>query len=277
MRLSGIAAGVVAVACMFTIGCGHEAGSSLAGTNAANADKAAWTVTLDNIEACSCPTFCQCYFTGQPALHEASASTPAHAMRFCRFNNAFHVADGHYGATDLTGMKFWMAGDLGGDFSKGQMEWAVVRFEPSATPQQRDAAIAIVKQIFPVRWNSFTTGDDAKIDWSINDDTAVARLNDGKSAEVILKQNRDASGKAVVIENVQFWAAPSNSGFRVMKNDVEAYRDGDKAFEFKGTNGFFTTIRMSAADAKGAQAAAPSRVQLLNTSATPCDSCCGSN
>jgi hypothetical protein len=73
---------------------------------------AEWAVMLDNIEACSCPTFCQCYFTGQPALHDGQE----HAMRYCRFNNAFRVAKGHYGSTNLDGMKFWMAGDLGGDF-----------------------------------------------------------------------------------------------------------------------------------------------------------------
>ncbi|HSZ54386.1 MAG TPA: DUF1326 domain-containing protein [Tepidisphaeraceae bacterium] len=275
MRFSRMATGIVAFAALVAGGCGNQAGTAPSAMNSSDTNKMAWAVTLDNIEACSCPTFCQCYFTGQPALHEANASTPAHAMRFCRFNNAFRVADGHYGDTNLTGLKFWMAGDLGGDFSKGQMDWAVVRFEPSATPQQREAAVAIVKQIFPVTWNSFTTGQDAKIDWSITDDSALARLNDGKSAEVVLKQNRDASGKAVVIQNVQFWAAPSNTGFRVMKNEVEAYRDGDKPFEFKQTNGFFTTIRMNSADAKGAQAAASSHVQLLKVGSAACDgSCC---
>lgn len=29
---------------------------------------AEWDITLDNIEACSCPTFCQCYFNDRPAL-----------------------------------------------------------------------------------------------------------------------------------------------------------------------------------------------------------------
>jgi hypothetical protein len=233
-------------------------------------------VTLDNIEACSCPTFCQCYFTGQPALHEGGGE--AHAMRFCRFSNAFKVAKGHFGDTQMDGMKFWMAGDLGGDFSKGQMDWAVLRFEPSATPEQRKAAEAIVHAIFPVKWNSFTTGPDAKIDWQLTDDAAIAKLNDGKSAEISLKQNRDASGKPVVINNVQFWAAPTNSGVWVMKNEIEAYRDGDKPYEFKGTNGFFTTITMSSSDTKGAQAmgAGAAKVQLLKTSAssTACDSGC---
>jgi hypothetical protein len=243
----------------------------------ASAGAGEWAVTLDNIEACSCPAFCQCYFTGQPAVHEAVAD--GHAMRFCRFNNAFRVAKGRYGDTNLDGMKFWMAGDLGGDFSKGQMDWAVLRFEPSATPQQRQAAEAIVHSIFTVKWNSFTTGADAKIDWQLTDDAAVARLNDGKSAEIELKQNRDASGKPVIIQNIQFWAAPTNSGARVMMNEVEAYRDGDKPYEFKKTNGFFTSITMSSSDVKRAQAmgTVAAKVQLLKTSsaAGDCDgSCC---
>src|SRR5205085_6689804 len=129
---------------------------------------------LDNIEACSCPTFCQCYFTGQPALHEGQAAD-AHAMRYCRFNNAFRVAKGNYETTKLDGMKFWMARDLGGDLSKGQFDWAVLHFEPSATPEQRKAAEAIVHAMFPVKWNSFTTGADAKIDWRKDDDSAMAK------------------------------------------------------------------------------------------------------
>ncbi len=33
-----------------------------------------------------------------------------------------------------------------------------------------------------------------------------------------------------------------------MPNDVEAYRVGGKAFEFKGTNGFMVTIDMTSKD-----------------------------
>jgi hypothetical protein len=34
----------------------------------------------------------------------------------------------------------------------------------------------------------------------------------------------------------------------MMPNDVEAYRTGDKAFEFKGTNGFMITIDINSTD-----------------------------
>jgi hypothetical protein len=221
----------------------------------------AWHVTMDNIEGCSCPAFCQCYFTGQPALHEEHAQE-GHAMRYCRFTNGFRITKGNYGDEKLDGLTFWMAGDLGSDFSKGEMDWAVLHFEPSATPAQRKAVEAIVKAIFPVKWRSFTTGADGKIDWEKTPDQAVAKLNGGKSGEIVLKQVKGQDGKPVAIDNVKFWAAPKNSGFLVMKNDVEAYREGAKPFEFKGTNGFFTTIEMSSADAAKAAADAPSREML---------------
>ncbi len=35
-----------------------------------------------------------------------------------------------------------------------------------------------------------------------------------------------------------------------MPNEVEAYRAGDKPFEFKGTNGFMITLDMTSRDLK---------------------------
>ena len=227
-----------------------------------------WSVTVDNIEGCSCPAFCQCYFTGQPALHEEHAAAGGgggeggHAMRYCRFTNGFRITKGHYGDEKLDGLTFWMAGDLGSDFSQGKMDWAVLHFEPSATPAQRKGVEAIVKAMFPVQWNSFTTGPDAKIEWSKTADQAVAKLDGGKGGEIVLKQVKGDDGKPVRIDHVKFWAAPKNSGFLVMKNDVEAYRQGPKAFEYKGTNGFFTTIEMSSADVKAAARADAVREML---------------
>ena len=231
--------------------------------SAGNAKPAAWAVTMDNIEACSCPAFCQCYFTGQPALHHnGDAAAP---MRYCRFNNAFRITKGYAGDTKLDGLVFWMGGDLGGDFSAGQMDWCVLRFEPSATPAQRKAVEVIVHSIFAVEWKSFMVGPDAAIEWTKTDDTATAKLNGGKSGEIVLKQVHDATGQPSIIRNVQFWSAPKNSGFLVMNNEVEAYRDGDKPFEYKKTNGFYTTIEMSANDVKPAgHAKAPSSVQLMD-------------
>lgn len=232
----------------------------------AKGSAAEWDITLDNIEACSCPTFCQCYFNDRPALHEAGKEgRPAeHAMRVCRFSNAFQVEKGTYNRTSLNGLKFWMAGDLGGDFGAGQLDWAVLHFEPSATPQQREAAQAIVHTIFAAKWNSFTLGPDAKIDWQKTADGAEAKLEGGRIAEVALKTTRGSDDKPVVLQNVKFWAAPRNNGFEVMTNETEAYRQGNHPFEFHHTNGFFTRIEMSSKDVRNAQASARAHVALAD-------------
>lgn len=206
-----------------------------------------WSCNMTNVEACSCPMFCQCYFTGAPALHADAGNA---AMQYCRFNNAFKINKGNWGDASLDGVKFWMAGDLGGDFSKPPL-WIVLTFEPSASPQQRDAVKAIVAHIFMFSDPGIIkTAADAKIDWDVNDQTASAKLDDGKAAEIELKKSDGADGNAVVIKNIKFWAAPRNDGFIMMPNTIEAYRLGSAPFEYKGTNGFVVTIDMNSDDLK---------------------------
>jgi hypothetical protein len=220
-----------------------------------------WSLNATNIEACSCKMFCSCYFTGAPTPAptptapapggSAGSAGHQHDNAYCRFNNAFKINSGHWGDTKLDGLKFWMAGDLGSDFSKG-FDWAIITFEPEATPPQRDAVKAIIKHIFPGNWNSFSQGTDAKIDWSAEKDQATAKMDDGKVAEVRLKRNQGMTDDPITINNIRFWAAPRNDGFKVMQNEVQAYRVGDKAFETKKTNGFVVTIDMNSKDVASA-------------------------
>jgi hypothetical protein len=203
---------------------------------------AAWAMNATIIEACSCPMFCQCYFNEKPASHAGHAGHgQAH---FCRFNNAFKVNKGHHGAVKLDNAKFWVAGDLGGEFSKGQMDWAVLHFDPSVTAEQRKGIAEILGRLYPVKWNSFTVGKDAAMEWGYTQTRAVAKLDGGKVAEVVL--NKAPTGmnaaKPVTIMNLKYWGAPQNDGFIMMPNEVEAYRLGSKAYEFKGTNGFMITL-----------------------------------
>ena len=59
-----------------------------------------WGMNATIIEACSCPMFCQCYFSTKPAAHTAMMAGGEHdapartrhgrgAEHFCKFNNAF--------------------------------------------------------------------------------------------------------------------------------------------------------------------------------------------
>jgi hypothetical protein len=216
----------------------------------APARAADWSLNATIIEACSCPMFCQCYFNAEPADHSACcpASASGGASHFCRFNNAFQVNRGHHGATKLDGMRFWVAGDLGGDFSKGEMKWAVLHFEPSATPEQRAGVQAALGHLYPVKWGSFEVGIDYPILWQGGKDRSVAKLDDGKVAEVVLARTKGMTDEPVVIRNLRYWGAPRNDGFVLMANEIEAYRVGDAPFEFKGSNGFMITVDISSAD-----------------------------
>lgn len=214
------------------------------------AGKPAWAMNASVIEACSCTMFCQCYFNPRPTLHTDTDEHKGHGKgHFCKFNNAYKVNKGHHGTTPLDGATFWLAGDLGADFSAGQMDWAVLHFAPEVTKAQRDAIGDILGHMFPVRWNSFEVGKDAPIEWKTSADGAVARLDGGKAAEVVLTRFKGQNGEPVVIKNLPYWGAPRNDGFIMMPNQVEAYRLGPKAYEFKGTNGFMITIDMDAASA----------------------------
>jgi hypothetical protein len=220
-------------------------------------DQKDWAMNATIIEACSCPMFCQCYFDSKPAAHEGHGEHAEHAghggggEHFCKMNNAFKVNTGHYGDTKLDGAKFWVAGDLGGDFSKGQMDWAYLIFDPSVTKEQREGIQKVLGKLYPVKWNSFTVGEDKPIEWKAERDRAVAKLDDGKAGEVVLKKNQGMSDEPIVIKNLKYWGAPRNDGFVLMQNEIETLRAapaGKQPYEFKGTNGFMITFDINSND-----------------------------
>ncbi len=203
-----------------------------------------WSVNATIIEACSCPMFCQCYFNTQPAGHTHNGKEE----HFCRTNVAYKVNKGRYNSETLDGAKFWLAGDVGSDFSAGQTEWAVLYFDPSLNGKQREAVQVILSSLMPVKWKSFKTAE-AKIDrWEFNNDSAYASLDAGNAAVIKLKRFAGMTSEPVLIRNLKYWNAPRNDGFLLMRNEVEAYRIGPKAFEFKGTAGLVITIDMNSKD-----------------------------
>jgi hypothetical protein len=195
------------------------------------------------IEACSCPMFCPCYFNPKPSAHHTHEGD----KHFCKFNNAYKVNKGKYASVKLDGAKFWISGDLGGDFSKGQLDWAVLTFDKAMTPEQRAAVSEIVKHIYPAAWKSFKTAEGTVDKWEADNDKAHALLDGGKTAEVKLARANGMNNKPAVIKNLQYWGAPRNDGFVLMPNEVEAYR-GPNGYEFKGSNGFMITLDITSDD-----------------------------
>lgn len=207
-----------------------------------------WEMNATVIEACTCPMFCQCYFDSKPAAHHQHGGT--NGQHYCRFNNAYRVNRGQYRGVTLDGAKFWVSGDLGGDFSQGNMDWAVLTFDRSLSKEQRDGIGAILPHLFPVKWGSFETQEGSIDKWEFTKDFAHATLDGGKTAEVRLRrQDGNANEpKPPVIMNLKYWGAPRNDGFVLMPNELQAYRVGPKAYESKNTNGFMLTLDINSAD-----------------------------
>ena len=219
-----------------------------------------FSANLTIIEACSCPMFCQCYFNTSPATHTSSGTTGMSDMSgmagmdmnmtYCKANNAYRINKGHYGKVSLDGAKFWFAGDLGDDFTKGG-KWGRLIFDRSLTQEQRDGITALMMKLYPIPWGKFTTGE-GDVTWEAGDKEAHATLDGGKSGEVILKQTMaSADGGPVVIRNLKYFGEADNDGFILMPNEVEAWRGtgGEENFEFKGTNGFMITLDVKSEDA----------------------------
>ena len=206
-----------------------------------------WAMNATVIEACSCPMFCQCYFNTKPSGHGDHDGHGA-AKHFCRANNAYKVNKGHHGATKLDGAKFWIAADLGDDFADGEMDWGVLYFDKSLSQAQRDGIAAIAGKLFPVKWKSFKTAEASIDKWEFTNDGAHALLDGGKTGEVKLKRFPGMTKEPVVVKNLKYWGAPRNDGFIMMPNEVEAYRVGPDAFEFRGTNGFMLTVDITSKD-----------------------------
>ncbi len=217
--------------------------SALAGEMKSESTGPEWHLNATAIEACSCPMFCQCYFNTKPAAHQHEGG-----KHFCRANLAYKVNKGNYGSVNLDGAKFWIASDLGGDFSQGQLDWAVLYFDKPLSKEQRDAIATMAGHLFPFKWNSFTTAEGNIDKWEYTNDWAHATLDGGKTAEVKLNKMKGLTSDPVVIKNLAYWGAPRNDGFVLMPSEVEAYRVGPNAFEFKNSNGFMLTLDMSSSD-----------------------------
>jgi phosphotransferase system HPr (HPr) family protein len=126
---------------------------------------------------------------------------------------------------------------------------ATLEIEASG-PDEREAIQAIAGHLFPVKWRSFKTAEASIDKWEFDKNGAHALLDGGKSGEVKLKAFPGMTGEPVVIKNLPYWGAPRNDGFVMMPNEVEAYRVGPNAFEFKGTNGFMLTVDIASKDIK---------------------------
>jgi hypothetical protein len=200
------------------------------------AEDQAFQVRLRYIEACSCDLFCVCYFND----HAAHQGTAEHK---CTFNNVARVETGKYGDVNLGGLKVWLSGDLGPDWgTKAQAGWLVATFEPSATQAQKDALMAVMGKIYPVKWSSVQF-DTSPITWRIAPDgkTAEAKLGNGKGEVKLTRAGAPDAPSPPTIQNVRYFASTWNSPFTLYYSD-HSYKGFGKEYNLKHANGFTIVV-----------------------------------
>jgi len=221
------------------------AGLTLAQTGKPTPTKPDFDITASYIEACSCDMFCPCYFNTHSTAHGEN--------HYCRANLVLRVDKGHYKDTKLDGAKVWIATDLGSDWNTGKDSWLVLVYHPSVTPAQKAAMADILGQLYPFKWQKVDESTVA-FSWDIDTKTGVAhaKMNDGKG-EVILERYKGVNpGREIVIQNLKYWTAQSNDGFRMWKSKHEAFEGQGHKFSYDGSNGFLITIHFSGQAKKAA-------------------------
>lgn len=198
----------------------------------------AFQVQIRYIEACSCDLFCPCYFQDH-ASHQGSGEHK------CTFNNVGKVTAGKYGDVELTGLKYWLSGDLGADWgTKHEADWVVATFEPSATQAQKDAMMAVIGKIYPVKWKSVEF-DTTGITWKVSADgkTAEAHMANGKGDVKMTRAEGQDGIKGAQVNNVKYFAATWNSPFNLYYSDHFYKGKGpNQNYALHHANGFMITV-----------------------------------
>ena len=215
--------------------------------------KSDFEMTASYIEACSCDMFCPCYFNTHSTNHMEEHHMDAH---FCRANLVLKVDKGHYKETKLDGAKVWIGSDLGSDWSTGKDSWLVANFDPSVSKEQQAALLDILTQLYSAIPFQKKAVSNTAFSWDVDTKTGVAhaKMADGKGEVVLERVAGNKPGEEVVMQNLKYWSAQSNDGFRMWKSKHEAFEGDGHKFSYDGTNGFLITIHYSGM-AKAAAAA----------------------
>jgi len=81
----------------------------------------------------------------------------------------------------------------------------------------------------------------------VDEKTGVARakMNNGKGEVVLEKYKGDDPNREIVVQNLKYWTAQSNDGFRMWKSKHEEFEGKDHKFSYDSSNGFLITIHFS--------------------------------
>jgi len=187
--------------------------------------KAPYVLKGDQVEGCECASVCPCVF--------------AHDVTFndCRGTMGWHIKEGRYGGTDLSGINFALVLTKSGkNVPKTMGSWeGVIYVSSNATGEQKNAIV----DVLATNWGKAF----AKIDVRSEPIEFMRKEGDryevriGKIAVLKSEPLKGAGGKAPVIKHATFSLIPV---LHCATADENTYDDGKGTkWDFKDRNSFY--------------------------------------
>lgn len=198
--------------------------------------KESWRIEGEYFESCNCELLCPCLLT-----HAQARPTEGH----CDVVLGFHVAKGHFGALDLSGLNAAQALMTPGPMAQGGGTMAVY-VDSRATEQQRAALDAIFSGRAggapALAASMIATHLPTKaVPITLTIEGSVRKLSIPQIADVTV-EGVVGAGKVVWLENV---AHPLSQRLAAAKGTSSHYKDHSLTFENSGCNGHFSAIDWS--------------------------------
>jgi hypothetical protein len=210
-------------------------GGLLATRPAAAADLA-YTITGEELEACSCTAPCPCHFEMDTTLGHCDGTT------------GWRIKAGHYGDLDLAGVKFVIQAFIGKNMAlevknQGGVEGAVY-FDSSATPAQREAVMKIMGEQMKGFFRKIDGPYVAPITFKGVDETGKGSYSIPGVVNVSLTAFRGRDGQWVTLTNAPAAViTPEHLG----KAELNSYNEPrlSKKWRHTGTHANFGTFTYS--------------------------------
>ena len=185
--------------------------------------KAPYVIKGDQVEGCECTSVCPCIFANDVPFGD------------CRGTVAWHIREGHYGPTDLSGLNFAVVLTKSGkNVPKTMGHWeGIIYIGSNASPEQK----AGILDFLSTNWGKAFAKIDVKsepIEFKKDGDRHELRI--GKVAELKSAAVKGVDGKVTSIQHPAFGFTPV---IHCAISTENTYNDGAVKWDFKDRNSFY--------------------------------------
>jgi hypothetical protein len=212
----------MALALALSAGCAAGAPAAPAAPPMAKA-KMPYEIKGREVEGCECASVCPCAFAQDVTFAE------------CRGTMVWHIQEGHYGKTDLSGLDFAVVLTKSGkNVPKTMGKWeGVIYVASNASADQKGAIVDVLSS----NWGKAFSKIEVKSEpITFHESAEKFDVKIGKVSSLKTEPLQGAGGKAPTIEHPAFALIPV---LYCATSTVNTYDDGASKWDFKERNAFY--------------------------------------